>query len=252
MSDARAETAAVLERVAAQLDASSLPRDMADEVRRLARDVFHPCVVAVVGRVNAGKSTFINTLLGRSDKAVVGTTETTATINYFSYGTPDPARPVRCRWRNGQVTEETRSSWQHFKATTWRRSAAPTASIAGVPDAASVARAGDAVDTPGLGAVVAEHEERATEFIRVRAQLRRRHDEESRQLQDTADAVVYLIGQVALTSDRELLGQFHDATSGSASARNALGVIAKIDLDQDVLARRAQLASKIGRQLARS
>ena len=55
--------------------------------------------------MNAGKSTFINALLGE-DRAVVGSTETTATINHFVYGQPDPERPVRCFWRCGHVTEE--------------------------------------------------------------------------------------------------------------------------------------------------
>ena len=70
-------------------------------MERLAQQVDQPCVVAVVGRVKAGKSTFINALLGQ-DLAKVGTTETTATINYFRYGRPDPERPVRCIWRYGQ------------------------------------------------------------------------------------------------------------------------------------------------------
>jgi len=76
-------------------------------MEELSKQVYLPCVVAVVGRVKAGKSTFVNALL-REDLAKAGTTETTAAINYFSYGTPDPGRPVRCHWRGGKVTDETR------------------------------------------------------------------------------------------------------------------------------------------------
>lgn len=67
-----------------------------------------------MGRVKAGKSTFINALLGvGEDLATVGTTETTATINYFRYGNPaDPERPVRCYWRGGGY-EDCSASFLH-------------------------------------------------------------------------------------------------------------------------------------------
>ena len=71
-------------------------------MERLASQVCEPCILAVVGRVKAGKSTFINAFLG-DNLAKVGVTETTATINYFRYGTPvDPDRPVRCHWQSGR------------------------------------------------------------------------------------------------------------------------------------------------------
>jgi len=93
----------VLEQSATRLRIPGLPGPLADELAALAGKVYDPCVVAVVGRVKAGKSTFINALLGaREDLATVGTTETTATINYFRYGRPaDPEWPVRCHWRGG-------------------------------------------------------------------------------------------------------------------------------------------------------
>lgn len=53
-----------------------------ERLRRLTEQVDETCRVAVVGRMSAGKSSFINALLGE-DKAVVGTNETTATINHF-------------------------------------------------------------------------------------------------------------------------------------------------------------------------
>ena len=63
-------------------------------------------VLAVAGRVKAGKSSFINAFLGQ-DLALVGVTETTATINYFRYGrVPDPAKPVKCVWDTGVETWE--------------------------------------------------------------------------------------------------------------------------------------------------
>jgi ATPase subunit of ABC transporter with duplicated ATPase domains len=81
---------------------AGLPPSLSSELERLSGQVDQPCVVAVVGRMKAGKSTFINALLGE-DLAKVGVTETTATINYFRYGNANPAKPGRdentCRQR---------------------------------------------------------------------------------------------------------------------------------------------------------
>jgi ATPase subunit of ABC transporter with duplicated ATPase domains len=70
-----------------------LPKALTEAMERLSGQVDQPCVVAVVGRRKAGKSTFLNALPGE-DLATVGAAETTATINYFRYGQPNPQRPV--------------------------------------------------------------------------------------------------------------------------------------------------------------
>jgi len=69
-----------LRNAATRLRNAGLPTDLVAQMEHLATEVHQPCVVAVVGRVKAGKSTFINALLGE-DLAKVGPTETTATIN---------------------------------------------------------------------------------------------------------------------------------------------------------------------------
>jgi predicted GTPase len=96
LSDVQKDLVAALNRAASQLRAAGLPGELATRIEELAGQVHSPCVVAVVGRVRVGKSTFVNALLGE-DHAKIGTTETTATINYFSYGEPGrllaPDRP---------------------------------------------------------------------------------------------------------------------------------------------------------------
>src|SRR3954451_229594 len=99
--------AEILRRAARRLRGADLPVELAERMEGLGTQGDEPCVVAVVGRVKVGKSTFVTALLGE-DLAKVGTTETTATINYFTYGTPDPERPVRCHWRSGKITDESR------------------------------------------------------------------------------------------------------------------------------------------------
>jgi ATPase subunit of ABC transporter with duplicated ATPase domains len=102
----RHDLATVLEQAAEQLRGVGLPGEFAAEMERLAKQTHQPCVVAVVGRVKAGKSTLINALLGQ-DLAKVGTTRTPPI--YFCYGRANPERPVRCYWLGGQVTEEERA-----------------------------------------------------------------------------------------------------------------------------------------------
>jgi hypothetical protein len=116
-----------LNRAAEQLGEAGLPSELAAEMERLSGQVRERCVVAVVGQVKAGKSTFVNALLG-GDLAKVGTTETTATIIYFSYGKPpDPEHPVRCHWRGGKTTYEDRRAGHASKHRflSWGGSAGP-------------------------------------------------------------------------------------------------------------------------------
>lgn len=232
---------------------AGLPAELPAELETLAGQVNKPCVVAVVGRVKAGKSTFVNALLG-ADLAKVGTTETTATINYFSYGEPqDPARPVRCHWRGGGYEDQDRAfldSLQGNDEATLRRAEGISHLEYFVP--APLLQQVTLVDTPGTGAVVDEHQQRTAEYLRLESQLRDRHDQETQQHAARADAVIYLIGEVARTDDRSLIEAFGQQTSGQSRALNAVGVLAKIDKHPAILERRQALAEKIAAQLTES
>ena len=219
-------------------------------MERLITQVEQPCVVAVVGRVNAGKSTFINALLGE-DLAQVGATETTATITYFRYGQADPMRPVRCYWRNGQCTDERRdflAGLQGYNLETLRRAD-------GIdhleyrllnPFLERVTL----VDTPGTGGVVEGHQDRTGEFLHLAGKLRERQAAETQRFGSEADAVIYLFGATARSADQELLDDFPEHDQGHARALNAIGVLSKIDLHPEAIAARATLAEAIAGQIA--
>ncbi|MGF1471051.1 MAG: dynamin family protein [Rubrobacteraceae bacterium] len=250
MSDVQKSLAAVLHRAAERLRGTPLQISLAERLEGLANQVHQPCVVAVVGRVKVGKSTFVNALLGE-DLAKVGTTETTATINYFSFGEPaDPDRPVRCHWRGGNITDESREFLDGLQGNdleTLQRADGIDHLEYFLPN--PLLKQITLVDTPGTGAVVEEHESRTAEFIRLNNQLRDRHDQDTRQLGDTADAVIYLVGQVAKVSDQAFLQEFSQTTGDRASALNAIGVLSKIELQPEVLLRRHELSAKIADQL---
>lgn len=98
----RTLVSALLGRAATRLCEAGLPNGLALEMERLARQVNDPCATGGAGRVNAGKSTFVEAPLDE-DVAAVGVTETTATLNYFCLGKADPDRHIRCRWRRGRT-----------------------------------------------------------------------------------------------------------------------------------------------------
>jgi predicted GTPase len=227
-----------------------LPPELAARLERLAAEVKEPCVVAVVGKVKAGKSTFLNALLGE-DLATVGTTETTATINYFRYGTADAERPVCCYWRGGQPTQETRAfldSLQGKDLETLRRADGIDHLEYRLPN--TFLQRVTLVDTPGTSAVVDKHQDRTAEFLAMQGQLSKRHDQETRQLSQSADAVIYLIGEVVgREPDRAFLEEFAQLTGGKSRALNAVGVLSKIDLQPEVLRRRQELSRKLSQQL---
>ena len=64
------------------------------EIERILLNIDQPCELAVVGQVKAGKSSFINALLGE-DLAVVDDTEATATIKNIRYRVVNyPDKPI--------------------------------------------------------------------------------------------------------------------------------------------------------------
>lgn len=207
-----------------------------DEINKLARNVHTKCTLAIGGRVKAGKSTFINTLLGEQ-LALVGTTETTATINRFIYGKPaDPNRPIKVVYKNGNVSYESQEfmdSFQGIDAKTMALSKGILYFERAIEN--PILLDIDLVDTPGTDAVVDEHQEAAeSAFGFARDELRKEHDAQTKDLVKKADAVIYLVGAVANQSNKQFLDNFQQACDG-ASALNAIGVISRIDEEENTL-----------------
>ncbi len=239
-----------LDQCARRLREARLPGEVATGLEHLAAQVDQPCVLAVVGRVKAGKSTFVNALLGET-VATVGSRETTATINHFRYGNPaDPERPVRCRLRSGAdeyVSVAFLESLQGTNVESLRRADNIEYLEYLLPN--PYLRDVTLVDTPGTGAVVDDHQNRTAEFLNLQNQLRDRHAQETQRIGSQADAVIYLVGAVPRAADQAFLDDFSQATGGGSRAMNAIGVMAKIDLQAEILARRTDLAAKMSDQL---
>lgn len=210
-----------------------------------------PCELAIVGRVKAGKSSFLNALLGE-DLALVGTTETTATINFFKFGRPvDAAHPVRVIWDDGREEWQTQSFLDSLQGNTKEvliraRKIDHLEYFVDNPILHNITL----VDTPGTGALVDEHEERINDYLSSdREALRKKHNDQSVALKEKADAVIVITEHVPTATTNELITRFNSGTSSF----NSLGVMTKIDTEDVTFAdwkrRSSEYASMLKQQL---
>jgi len=165
---------------------------------RLAR----PLTIATMGEFSAGKSTFVNALLGEAI-APMGVLPTTTTINVFRRGTGGGAR---VHYRDGRIGMVDKGDVQEFLHGLDDEEAQR---IRHMEIERTGSRMGDAavVDTPGLNALDDYHEQVAREFL------------------DEADAVVWVFSATrsGAASEVGILTELRD------SGRQVLGVLNKVD-----------------------
>ncbi len=183
---------------------------------RLAR----PLTIAIMGEFSAGKSTFVNALLGQT-VAPMGVLPTTSTINVFRRG---PSGGARVHYRDGRIATLAAADVQPFLH---GLDAAEAARIRHVEIERTGGRVGEAnvVDTPGLNALDAFHEQVAREFL------------------DEADAVVWLFSATRSGAATEA-GMLQSLRAGG---RQVLGVLNKVDTLDD--AEKVELAQYLRKQL---
>lgn len=210
-----------------------------------------PCELAIAGRVKAGKSSFLNALLG-DDLAMVGTTETTATINFFKYGNPlDAQHPVRVVWDDGKDEWQTKKFLDSLQG--YNKEALDKAKHIDRLEyyiENPILHNITLVDTPGTGALVDEHENRVNDYLSTeKSELRKKHNKQSVELKEKADAVIVITERVPTSETDQLISNFNAGTS----AFNSLGVMTKIDMEDvamdDWIRRCDQYASMLKQQL---
>jgi GTPase SAR1 family protein len=184
---------------------------------RLAR----PLTIAIMGEFSAGKSTFVNALLGEA-VAPMGVLPTTNTINVFRRGT---GRGARVHYRDGSISTVSAEELDPYLRNLDDKEADR---IRHLEIDRVGERMGDAavVDTPGLNALDEYHEKVARAFI------------------EEADAVVWIFSatQGGTATEAGILGELREG------GRKVLGILNKVDiLDSD--AERKELADYLREQL---
>ncbi|MBI2892825.1 MAG: dynamin family protein [Deltaproteobacteria bacterium] len=190
------------------------------EVARVRGELDRPLQLAVMGEFNAGKSTFINALIGE-EVAPMGVTPTTATLNVLKYGAE---RKVRVVHVDDTVREGSYADLEEILA----EAALASRSVRRVEilfPAEALLRV-NLIDTPGTNALEPEHEKVARRAI------------------EEADAVVWLFraGQAGKDSERRILGAIR------GHRRKTLGVLNQIDrvAPEEVPALVAHLDAELG------
>ncbi|MGB1698494.1 MAG: dynamin family protein [Nannocystaceae bacterium] len=161
-----------------------------------------PLTIAVMGEFSSGKSSLVNALF-RAKVAPTGVLPTTSTINIFRRGDTPRARVHR---RDGTVSLLDESQISPFLHGLDETSAAQIRFVE-IERGGEVIKNASIVDTPGLNALDAYHEEVAREFI------------------DEADAIVWVFSATrgGAASERSMLEELE------RTGRKVLGVLNKVD-----------------------
>ncbi|HEY8073465.1 MAG TPA: dynamin family protein [Labilithrix sp.] len=152
-------------------------------VAELAMERSRPVRVAIVGEFNAGKSTFINAVMG-ADVAPTGVLPTTATLHHLRYA-PDPF--ARIQFHEGDVKERIVPS-SELRAALKATDVSNVKRVEILMPIASLTRV-EILDTPGFNAPDV------------------RHTEAARSAFEEADAAIWLLdaGQPLKQSERRIL-----------------------------------------------
>lgn len=201
-------------------------------LQTLQEELNSPCVLAVAGKVKAGKSFLINALLG-VDIAVTGNTETTATVNIFKKGSPlSKDRPILCIYVDGRkewISKEQLMSLQGTSDEALSKTAQIDKLIIYINDNPLLDYV-TLVDTPGIGAEVGEEGDSHQIHTDAYFKLRARHQQETISLSNSADAIIYLFNTVPTEKDKVFLTSLYDSGHGLSSL-NGIGVLSKVDKD---------------------
>ena len=214
------------------------PVDQQPRLAELNRRLGEPLHVAVAGRVKAGKSTFVNAMLGQR-VARTDARECTQVVTWFSYG---PSEKVTVVGRDGARTR-TRLDPEGLVPAELGR---PLHEVATVEVELSLGRleAFTLADTPGLASPDAAVSSVTEDLLGV--------DPDSQAAVAAAEAVLFVMNQTVRQSDVDVLRGFramaHNAGNDSVSA---FAVLNKADLfdGPDPMATGARIAARHAAEL---
>jgi hypothetical protein len=191
------------------------PGPASDALASIHAGLGEPLRVAVTGRVNAGKSTLVNALLGQR-VAPTGVSECTRYVTWYRHGVPERLEVVLrdgSRQRHGLRADGSMP--------TELGAASDTVRHLEVYLGNNALRSMTVIDTPGLASSSGRSGDTG-ELLAL--------DVTSRLAVAQADAVLFALTAQSVASDASALDAFRAMTSGTSStALNAIGVLSRAD-----------------------
>ncbi|HEY1626463.1 MAG TPA: GTPase [Streptosporangiaceae bacterium] len=186
------------------------------ELTRIRDALREPVRIAVAGRVNAGKSTLVNALVGQV-VAPTDVSECTRLVTWYRYGSPQRLEIVM---RDGSRRRERLGSGASLPATLGIEH--DQVRCLEVWLANDTLRSMTLIDTPGLGSLNADYSTATEELLAM--------GHASAEAIATADALVYIFNNDVRPDEVAALRSFRESSGGlGGAAGNAIGVLSKAD-----------------------
>ncbi|MGN1432436.1 MAG: dynamin family protein [Ruminococcus sp.] len=196
--------------------------ELLDNIKEMLNRLDKPLRVAVVGVMKAGKSTFMNALMG-SDILDTGTLETTYTVCWFRYA--DKPSLTIC-FRDGSTKDapfEDLQKWS-VRAAAQENERLNDVKYVIVYYPSEVLRKMEFIDTPGLNSVYGTDAENTLDFLSIKS------SEDTISEASEADAIIYAFSRSAQGFDKGILDSFHSGSSNNSSPINSVGILTKADI----------------------
>ena len=180
-----------------------------------------PLRIAIAGIMKAGKSTFLNALLG--EKLVfTGNLETTYTVCWFKYG---KIPSIRIHYRDGRTEDVSFDELEKWSVRTTKSGNVHLNDVKYLvvyyPN--EVLKTFEFIDTPGLNSVYGIDAQNTMDYLAIRS------SKESADETSSADAVIYAFSRSTGNFDEEILNAFQRGANSASTPLNSVGILTQPD-----------------------
>jgi len=195
--------------------------DLANSIAEMRARLETPLRIAVVGIMKAGKSTFMNALMG-ADILFTGDLETTYTVCWFRYG-KQPGLTI-C-FRDGETMNAPISDLERWSVRAYEKENPRINDVKYlvIYYPSEILRSMEFIDTPGLNSVYGTDAQNTMDFLSIQG------SEETIYEAGMADAIIYAFSHSARGFDEAILQEFHRGGTESVSPINSVGILTKAD-----------------------
>ncbi|MCO7137067.1 dynamin family protein [[Clostridium] leptum] len=195
--------------------------ELSESLEEMRKRLEIPLRVAVVGIMKAGKSTFMNALMG-ADVLYTGDLETTYTVGWFQYA-EHPSITV-C-FRNGEKIEAPFEDLEKWSVRAFEKENPRIHDVQYliIHYPSEVLKQLEFIDTPGLNSVYGTDAQNTLDFLSIKG------SEDTLYEASMADAVIYAFSRSTAGFDRDILTAFHSGGGNMSSPINSIGILTKVD-----------------------